>query len=83
MGEALGVVSAGIQAVNKRNLEWDPYLDCLDNRRTVRAVASKQGSSVTIGEFYKGRDVTIVHGTTCLTVYELLQLFLAMTIDRD
>ncbi|XP_020666357.1 immunoglobulin-like domain-containing receptor 2 isoform X5 [Pogona vitticeps] len=61
MGEALGVVSAGIQAVNKRNLEWDPYLDCLDNRRTVRAVASKQGSSVTIGEFYKGRDVTIVH----------------------
>ncbi|XP_062831010.1 immunoglobulin-like domain-containing receptor 2 isoform X1 [Anolis carolinensis] len=61
MGEALGVVSAGIQAVNKRNLEWDPHLDCLDNRRTVRPVASKQGSLVTIGEFYKGRDVTIVH----------------------
>ncbi|XP_042316293.1 immunoglobulin-like domain-containing receptor 2 isoform X2 [Sceloporus undulatus] len=61
MGEALGVVSAGIQAVNKRNLEWDPHLDCLDNRRTVRPVASKQGSMITIGEFYKGRDVTIVH----------------------
>lgn len=62
MGEALGVVSAGIQAVSKRNLEWDPYLDCVDSRRTVRVVASKQGSGVTIGEFYKGRDVTIVHG---------------------
>ncbi|XP_048351037.1 immunoglobulin-like domain-containing receptor 2 isoform X2 [Sphaerodactylus townsendi] len=61
MGEALGVVSAGIQAVSKRNLEWDPYVDCVDSRRTVRIVASKQGSAVTIGEFYKGRDVTIVH----------------------
>ncbi|XP_077198386.1 immunoglobulin-like domain-containing receptor 2 isoform X2 [Paroedura picta] len=61
MGEALGGVSAGIQAVSKRNLEWDPYVDCVDSRRTVRIVASKQGSAVTIGEFYKGRDVTIVH----------------------
>ncbi|XP_066476892.1 immunoglobulin-like domain-containing receptor 2 isoform X2 [Tiliqua scincoides] len=61
MGDALGVVSAGLQAVSKRNLEWDPYLDCVDSRRTVRVVASKQGSGVTIGEFYKGRDVTIVH----------------------
>ncbi|KAF7251181.1 Immunoglobulin-like domain-containing receptor 2, partial [Varanus komodoensis] len=62
MGDALGVVSAGIQAVNKRNPEWDPYVDCVDSRRTVRIVASKQGPTVTIGEFYKGRDVTIVHG---------------------
>uniref|UniRef100_A0A8D0LCQ9 ILDR2 protein n=1 Tax=Sphenodon punctatus TaxID=8508 RepID=A0A8D0LCQ9_SPHPU len=61
MGEALGVASAGVQAVSKRNLEWDPYLDCVDSRRTVRVVASKQGSVVTIGDFYKGRDVTIVH----------------------
>uniref|UniRef100_A0A8D2L7P5 Immunoglobulin like domain containing receptor 2 n=1 Tax=Varanus komodoensis TaxID=61221 RepID=A0A8D2L7P5_VARKO len=61
MGDALGVVSAGIQAVNKRNPEWDPYVDCVDSRRTVRIVASKQGPTVTIGEFYKGRDVTIVH----------------------
>ncbi|XP_033002676.1 immunoglobulin-like domain-containing receptor 2 isoform X1 [Lacerta agilis] len=61
MGEALGVVSAGLQAVSKRNLEWDPYLDCVDSRRTVRIVASKQGPSVTVGEFYKGRDVTILH----------------------
>ncbi|KYO22599.1 immunoglobulin-like domain-containing receptor 2 isoform X2 [Alligator mississippiensis] len=61
MGEALGMATSGLQAVSKRNLEWDPYLDCVDSRRTVRVVASKQGSAVTIGDFYKGRDVTIVH----------------------
>ncbi|XP_067402397.1 immunoglobulin-like domain-containing receptor 2 isoform X8 [Emydura macquarii macquarii] len=60
-GEALGLATSGIQAVSKRNLEWDPYLDCVDSRRTVRVVASKQGSAVTIGDFYKERDVTIVH----------------------
>ncbi|XP_039384959.1 immunoglobulin-like domain-containing receptor 2 isoform X8 [Mauremys reevesii] len=60
-GEALGLTPSGIQAVSKRNLEWDPYLDCVDSRRTVRVVASKQGSAVTIGDFYKERDVTIVH----------------------
>ncbi|XP_074828240.1 immunoglobulin-like domain-containing receptor 2 isoform X8 [Natator depressus] len=60
-GEALGLATSGLQAVSKRNLEWDPYLDCVDSRRTVRVVASKQGSAVTIGDFYKERDVTIVH----------------------
>ncbi|XP_074854182.1 immunoglobulin-like domain-containing receptor 2 isoform X3 [Carettochelys insculpta] len=60
-GEALGLAASGIQALSKRNLEWDPYLDCVDSRRTVRVVASKQGSAVTIGDFYKERDVTIVH----------------------
>lgn len=25
-------------------------------------VASKQGSTVTLGEFYRGREITIVHG---------------------
>lgn len=64
MGEALGMATSGLQAVSKRNLEWDPYLDCVDSRRTVRVVASKQGSAVTIGDFYKGRDVTIVHGNS-------------------
>nr|XP_006124290.1 immunoglobulin-like domain-containing receptor 2 isoform X1 [Pelodiscus sinensis] len=60
-GEALGLATSGIQPMSKRNLEWDPYLDCVDSRRTVRVVASKQGSAVTIGDFYKERDVTIVH----------------------
>ncbi|KAF4797937.1 Immunoglobulin-like domain-containing receptor 2 [Turdus rufiventris] len=61
MGEALGMVTSGLQTMSKRNLDWDPYLDCVDSRRTVRIVASKQGSAVTIGDFYKERDVSIVH----------------------
>ncbi|KAG8515757.1 Immunoglobulin-like domain-containing receptor 2 [Galemys pyrenaicus] len=61
MGESLGMSSPRAQSLSKRNLEWDPYLDCLDSRRTVRVVASKQGSTVTLGEFYRGREITIVH----------------------
>ncbi|NXL24064.1 ILDR2 protein, partial [Setophaga kirtlandii] len=61
MGEALGMVTSGLQTMSKRNLDWDPYLDCVDSRRTVRVVASKQGSAITIGDFYKERDVSIVH----------------------
>uniref|UniRef100_F7AXH6 Immunoglobulin like domain containing receptor 2 n=1 Tax=Ornithorhynchus anatinus TaxID=9258 RepID=F7AXH6_ORNAN len=60
-GEALGMANARAQALSKRNLEWDPLVDCVDSRRTVRVVASKQGSAVTVGDFYKGREVTIVH----------------------
>lgn len=62
MGESLGMSSSRAQALSKRNLEWDPYLDCLDSRRTVRVVASKQGSTITLGDFYRGREITIVHG---------------------
>ncbi|XP_058166050.1 immunoglobulin-like domain-containing receptor 2 isoform X7 [Dasypus novemcinctus] len=61
MGESLGMSSPRAQPLSKRNLEWDPYLDCLDSRRTVRVVASKQGSTVTLGDFYRGREITIVH----------------------
>lgn len=64
MGEALGMATSGLQTMSKRNLDWDPYLDCVDSRRTVRVVASKQGSAVTIGDFYKERDVSIVHGNS-------------------
>lgn len=64
MGEALGMVTSGLQTMSKRNLDWDPYLDCVDSRRTVRVVASKQGSAITIGDFYKERDVSIVHGNS-------------------
>uniref|UniRef100_A0A3P9Q5Y8 Immunoglobulin-like domain-containing receptor 2 n=1 Tax=Poecilia reticulata TaxID=8081 RepID=A0A3P9Q5Y8_POERE len=37
------------------------HLDCSDNRRTVRTVASISGSSVTLSEYYKNRDVTIIN----------------------
>ncbi|XP_036891040.1 immunoglobulin-like domain-containing receptor 2 isoform X1 [Sturnira hondurensis] len=61
MGESLALSSPRAQSLSKRNLEWDPYLDCLDSRRTVRVVASKQGSTITLGDFYRGREITIVH----------------------
>ncbi|XP_078512812.1 immunoglobulin-like domain-containing receptor 2 isoform X3 [Lissotriton helveticus] len=57
MEEALGLPPDP----NKQNLGWDPYADCVDNARTVRIVASKQGPAVTLGEFYRERDITIDH----------------------
>lgn len=35
------------------------YLDCADSSRTVRTVASISGSSVTLSEYYKNRDISI------------------------
>ncbi|XP_077420720.1 uncharacterized protein LOC144050909 isoform X2 [Vanacampus margaritifer] len=37
------------------------YLDCSDSSRTVRTVASVAGSSVTLSEYYKNRDVSIIN----------------------
>ncbi|XP_030330692.1 immunoglobulin-like domain-containing receptor 2 [Strigops habroptila] len=37
-------------------------LSCPGGARTVRIVATKQGSAVTVGDFYRGRGVTIVGG---------------------
>lgn len=37
------------------------YLDCADSGRTVRTVASISGSSVTLSEFYKSRDISIIN----------------------
>ncbi|XP_061081459.1 immunoglobulin-like domain-containing receptor 2 isoform X1 [Conger conger] len=36
-------------------------LDCSDSARTVRPVASGQGSSLTLAEHYKGRDIAIIN----------------------
>ncbi|KAM4700006.1 immunoglobulin-like domain-containing receptor 2 isoform 2-T2 [Discoglossus pictus] len=58
--EALGVKSLAPQT-RSASSGRDQNLDCADSSRTVRSVASKQGATVTLGEFYKGRDVTIVH----------------------
>ena len=40
----------------------DAATACPDSARTVRIVATKQGSSVSVGEFYQGRSVTISDG---------------------
>ncbi|XP_019898071.2 immunoglobulin-like domain-containing receptor 2 isoform X2 [Esox lucius] len=37
------------------------HLDCADAGRTVRVVASVTGSSTTLAEHYKGRDIAIVN----------------------
>ncbi|XP_077335863.1 immunoglobulin-like domain-containing receptor 2 isoform X1 [Lithobates pipiens] len=55
--EALGIS----KPPNKANMGGNQYLDCADGSRTVRPVASKLGTSVTMGDFYKGRDISIVN----------------------
>nr|XP_057945280.1 immunoglobulin-like domain-containing receptor 2 isoform X2 [Doryrhamphus excisus] len=37
------------------------YLDCSDSSRTVRTVASISGSSFTLSEYYKNRDISIIN----------------------
>ncbi|XP_067298454.1 immunoglobulin-like domain-containing receptor 2 isoform X2 [Pseudorasbora parva] len=39
----------------------NPHLDCGDTSRTVRIVASGQGSSITLSEHYRGRDIAIIN----------------------
>uniref|UniRef100_A0A3Q3EBI4 Si:zfos-1011f11.2 n=1 Tax=Hippocampus comes TaxID=109280 RepID=A0A3Q3EBI4_HIPCM len=43
------------------NVKKESYLDCSDSSRTVRTVASVSGSSVTLSEYYKNRDVSIIN----------------------
>ncbi|XP_034437645.1 immunoglobulin-like domain-containing receptor 2 isoform X2 [Hippoglossus hippoglossus] len=37
------------------------YLDCSDSSRTVRMVASISGASITLSEYYKTRDISIIN----------------------
>uniref|UniRef100_A0A3B1IYA6 Immunoglobulin like domain containing receptor 2 n=1 Tax=Astyanax mexicanus TaxID=7994 RepID=A0A3B1IYA6_ASTMX len=37
------------------------HLDCGDSSRTIRIVASGHGSSITLAEYYKGRDISIIN----------------------
>lgn len=54
-GGAGGGYEAGVAA---------SYLDCADSSRTVRTVASISGSSVTLSEYYKNRDISIINSKT-------------------
>ncbi|XP_059418187.1 immunoglobulin-like domain-containing receptor 2 isoform X4 [Carassius carassius] len=47
--------------VRVSDLGASSHLDCSDNSRTVRIVASAQGSSMTLAEHYKGRDISIIN----------------------
>uniref|UniRef100_A0ACB8FSZ6 Uncharacterized protein n=1 Tax=Sphaerodactylus townsendi TaxID=933632 RepID=A0ACB8FSZ6_9SAUR len=47
--------------LQQSNPGYNPYVECQDSVRTVRVVASKQGNSVTLGDFYQGRRITITN----------------------
>uniref|UniRef100_A0A6I8PUE8 Lipolysis stimulated lipoprotein receptor n=1 Tax=Xenopus tropicalis TaxID=8364 RepID=A0A6I8PUE8_XENTR len=53
--------------LQQNNPGFNPYVECQDSSRTVRIVATKQGSSVTLGDFYQGRRITITN-TADLTI---------------
>lgn len=48
-------------AIQTSELGATSHLECSDNSRTVRVVASAQGASLTLAEHYKGRDITIIN----------------------
>lgn len=50
------------------------YLDCADSSRTVRTVASISGSSVTLSEYYKNRDISIINSKSSAVFHSLLVL---------
>ncbi|XP_043104559.1 immunoglobulin-like domain-containing receptor 2 isoform X4 [Puntigrus tetrazona] len=47
--------------VHVSDLGASSHVDCSDSSRTVRIVASAQGSSMTLAEHYKGRDISIIN----------------------
>ena len=57
-----GVQSGGGGVVGAAETPMDAASACPDSARTVRIVATKQGSAVSVGEFYQGRSVTISDG---------------------
>lgn len=45
----------------QNNPNYDPNIECPDSQRTVRIVASKQGPSVSLGQEYQGRKISIIN----------------------
>uniref|UniRef100_A0AAV2MA13 Ig-like domain-containing protein n=1 Tax=Knipowitschia caucasica TaxID=637954 RepID=A0AAV2MA13_KNICA len=45
----------------QNNPNYDPNIECADSQRTVRNVASKDGSTVTLGPEYQGRKISILN----------------------
>lgn len=67
-------------AVRGSELGTTSHLDCGDSSRTVRIVASGHGSSVTLAEYYKGRDISIINSNILLLLLFLLLLTRCTTI---
>ncbi|XP_020791786.1 lipolysis-stimulated lipoprotein receptor isoform X1 [Boleophthalmus pectinirostris] len=45
----------------QNNPNYDPNIECADSQRTVRIVASKDNTAVTLGPEYQGRKISIVN----------------------
>lgn len=61
--------SLGVQA---SELGPTSHLECSDSSRTVRVVASSQGQSLTLAEYYKGRDIAIVNSKVIVFFFLIL-----------
>ncbi|KAM4015085.1 lipolysis-stimulated lipoprotein receptor isoform 2-T2 [Anomaloglossus baeobatrachus] len=54
--------SSSVDATNTNLLQqagYNPYVECQDSSRTVRIVATKMSNTVTLGQDYQGRKITI------------------------
>ncbi|KAL4657623.1 lipolysis-stimulated lipoprotein receptor-like isoform X2 [Arapaima gigas] len=53
--------SSGSNAISQVNPNYNPNIECADSMRNVQIVASKQGSTVTLGTMYQGRKINIIN----------------------
>ena len=53
--------SSAENILSQNNPNYDPNIECADSQRTVRIVASKQSNSVTLGEEYQGRKISMLN----------------------
>lgn len=53
--------SSAENILSQNNPNYDPNIECADSERTVRIVASKQGDSVTLGEQYQNRKISVAN----------------------
>lgn len=53
--------SSAENIISQNNPNYDPNIECADNQRTVRTVASKQTNAVTLGPYYQGRKISIIN----------------------
>lgn len=51
--------SSADNILSQNNPNYNPTIECADNQRTVRIVASKQGTAVTLGPEYQERKISI------------------------
>ncbi|XP_078108449.1 lipolysis-stimulated lipoprotein receptor isoform X2 [Sander vitreus] len=53
--------SSASTILSQNNPNYNPNIECADSQRTVRIVASKQSSAVTLGSEYQGRKISILN----------------------